>query len=235
MLCPCCNSENVRDTRDADIRKTHLFGEGRHESKGDYTCNNCGCSGDCEDFTPCDHGNATSMPVGKCAMTPECLLSLEQVDALNKTQPSAREILSGVPSPPQPLPPTESPRWVCECCTATSNEKHLPPEWTQFGESKRRIPGKRKPLACWCPRCKSHSYEHAGAEPLAAKEADPLDWWLIRFDDAEIPPQVIQCGDIARKAFEQHLIGWNCQLFKMVDDGFRREAAPPLAPQRKEK
>jgi hypothetical protein len=227
MLCPCCNSENVRDTRDADIRKTHLFGEGRHESKGDYTCNNCGCSGDCEDFTPCDHGNATSMPVGKCAMTPECLLSLERVDALNKTQPSAREILSGVPPPPQPLPPTDL------CNFQMDVNGYLFCDLAKGHEGPHS-----KTFQSWVPHdwVKGTYADKTGtyAEPLAAKEADPPTPQPQSAEQFYETWRKEGIGD-REKWTNSHRFGvWH---FKFAEHYAQhvREAAPPLAPQRKEK
>jgi hypothetical protein len=50
------------------------------------------------------------------------------------------------------------------------------------------------------------------------------DAYIIHFEDADVPIEVFcgyGSGDAARKAFEQHLSQWNCQLFRMVDDGKR--------------
>ena len=51
------------------------------------------------------------------------------------------------------------------------------------------------------------------------------DWWLIRYDDADITPEVITGEEIARQVFADRLLTWNCQLFKMVDDGIRKHHA----------
>jgi hypothetical protein len=70
---------------------------------------------------------------------------------------------------------------------------------------------------------------HAEAALPQETPAQP-DWWIIHFDDAEVEPMVLQGEAIARKVFAAKLLTWNCQLFKMVDDGKRASSAPAPVP-----
>lgn len=63
-------------------------------------------------------------------------------------------------------------------------------------------------------------HDPASVLPVEAPSQD--DWWLIRYDDADVPPTILQGESVARKCFAARLLTWNCQLFKMVDDGKRR-------------
>jgi hypothetical protein len=52
---------------------------------------------------------------------------------------------------------------------------------------------------------------------LLGVRAPEDDWWLIHYDDADRPPEVIQGEAVARAAFAQRCVAWNCQLFRLVE------------------
>lgn len=51
--------------------------------------------------------------------------------------------------------------------------------------------------------------------------------FMIVFDDTDVSPQVFageQAKECAKRAFEMHLMNWNCCLFQRIDDGVRGSA-----------
>lgn len=75
------------------------------------------------------------------------------------------------------------------------------------------------------------SKEKSALGPVLPPSTPALDLWVILYADNDMPPELVLGEAEARERLESHLPNWDCQLFKMVDDGKRERRVPPAEPQ----
>lgn len=45
-----------------------------------------------------------------------------------------------------------------------------------------------------------------------------LKYWLVFFEDAEVPDELFNDEETAKEAYKHYLNNWHCHLFKMVSN-----------------
>lgn len=64
----------------------------------------------------------------------------------------------------------------------------------------------------WCPLPPPPS-----AEPVTSRDVlEPERYWLIHYEDRDVPHEVFTDEAAARGRYEQRLTNWNCSLFAQV-------------------